>query len=65
MPRKKQEPKTIPIDSIKHADESRTNIPTKELREIFADDEQKMKLYPRNPDLVPQLVSRAKNDRSG
>jgi hypothetical protein len=55
MPRKKPEQKTRPIDSIKHADESRTNIPTKELRDFVADDEQepKMKLYPRNPDLAP------------
>ncbi|RKZ65824.1 MAG: site-specific DNA-methyltransferase [Candidatus Parabeggiatoa sp. nov. 3] len=65
MPRKKTEPKTIPIDSIKHAEESRTNIPTKELRDFLADDEQepRMKLYPRNPDLDPQLVWRGKDDQ--
>jgi hypothetical protein len=44
MPRKKPEPKTRPIDRIKHADESRTNIPTKELRDFVADDEQEPKM---------------------
>jgi adenine-specific DNA-methyltransferase len=65
MPRKKPEPKMIPIDSIKHADESRTNIPTKELRDFVADDEHEpsIKLYPRNPDLDPQLVWRDKDDQ--
>jgi adenine-specific DNA-methyltransferase len=65
MPRKKKEPKPIPIDSIKHADESRTNIPTKELRDFVADDEHepKMKLYPRNPALDPQLVWRGKDEQ--
>ncbi|RKZ83929.1 MAG: site-specific DNA-methyltransferase [Candidatus Parabeggiatoa sp. nov. 1] len=65
MPRKKPEPKPIPIDSIKHADESRTNIPTKELRDFVADDEHepKMKLYRRNPDLDPQLVWRGKDEQ--
>jgi len=65
MPRKKPEPKPIQIDSIKHADESRTNIPTKELRDFVADDEQepKMKHYPRNPDLDPQLVWRGKDEQ--
>ncbi|HIE00896.1 MAG TPA: hypothetical protein EYP59_11515 [Thiotrichaceae bacterium] len=65
MPRKKTEPQSIPIDSIKHADESRTNIPTKELRDFVPDDElePKMKLYPRNPDLDPQLVWRGKDEQ--
>jgi len=65
MPRKKTEPQSIPIDSIKHADESRTNIPTKELRDFVPDEElePKMKLYPRNPDLDPQLVWRGKDEQ--
>jgi adenine-specific DNA-methyltransferase len=65
MPRNKTEPKTIPIDSIKHAEDSRTNIPTKELRDFVADDENepKMKLYPRHPDLDPQLVWQGKDEQ--
>ncbi|MEN8217276.1 MAG: hypothetical protein ABFS56_13090 [Pseudomonadota bacterium] len=64
MPRKQH--KLIQIDSIKHADESRTNIPTKELRDFVADDEHepKMKLYPRNPDLDPQLIWRGKDEQN-
>jgi hypothetical protein len=65
MPRKKPEPKPIQIDSIKHADESRANIPTNELRDFVADDEHnpQMKLYPRNPDDYPQLVWKGKDEQ--
>jgi len=65
MPRKKPEPKPIQIDSIKHADESRANIPTNELRDFVADYEHnpQMKLYPRNPDLEPQLVWKGKDEQ--
>ncbi len=65
MPRKKTEPKPIQIDSIKHADDSRANIPTNELRDFVADDEHnpQMKLYPRNPDLDPQLVWKGKDEQ--
>ena len=52
-----------PIDSHKHQDASRANIPTEELRDFVADVEHEPKTmrYPRNPDLDPQLVWRGKD----
>ena len=52
-----------PIDSHKHQDASRANIPTEELRDFVADDEHEPKTmrYPRNSDLDPQLVWRGKD----
>lgn len=51
-------------DAIRHQD-TRTNIPTEELREFVADDESapKSMLYPRDPSLDPQLVWRAKDEQ--
>lgn len=52
-----------PIDSLKHSGAERANIPTEELRDFVADDEQAPKTmrYPRNPDLDPQLVWKGKD----
>jgi adenine-specific DNA-methyltransferase len=53
-----------PVESIKHKDK-RTNIPTEELRDFVAEDEQKPKtmFYPRDPSLDPQLVWRGKDEQ--
>jgi hypothetical protein len=59
--------KTIAVETYKH-DETRKNIPTEELREFEPDtDELKTLLWPRNPDLDPQLVWKGKDeqDRAG
>jgi adenine-specific DNA-methyltransferase len=52
------------IDSIKHKDK-RINIPTEELRDFVAEDEQSPKtmLYPRDPSLDPQLVWKGKDEQ--
>jgi len=56
--------KSIKIESIRHKDK-RTNIPTEELRDFVADDEQapKAMLYPRDPSLDPQLVWKGKDEQ--
>jgi adenine-specific DNA-methyltransferase len=53
-----------PVESIKHKD-SQINIPTEELRDFVAEDEQapKRMLYPRDPSLDPQLVWKGKDDQ--
>lgn len=52
------------VDSIRHKDK-RPNIPTEELRDFVADDENapKTMLYPRDPSLDPQLVWKGKDDQ--
>ena len=52
------------VESIKHKDKRR-NIPTEELRDFVADDEQapKAMLYPRDPSLDPQLVWKGKDEQ--
>ena len=52
------------IDSIRHSDK-RANIPTEELRDFVADDEETPKtlLYPRDPSLDPQLVWQGKDEQ--
>jgi hypothetical protein len=47
---RKKAPAEKKVESIRHQDK-RTNIPTKELRDLIADDEQapKTMLYPRDP----------------
>ncbi|MCL4542000.1 MAG: site-specific DNA-methyltransferase [Chloroflexi bacterium] len=54
----------IDVDSIRHKD-TRTNIPTEELRDFVADDERapKAMLYPRDPSLDPQLVWQGKDEQ--
>jgi adenine-specific DNA-methyltransferase len=53
-----------PVESIKHRD-ARVNIPTEELRDFVAEDEQapKAMLYPRDPSLDPQLVWKGKDEQ--
>ena len=47
------------VDAVRHRDK-RKNIPTEELRDFVREDEQQpgKVLYPRDPDLDPQLVCR-------
>jgi adenine-specific DNA-methyltransferase len=61
---KKKPPAETKVESIRHKDK-RTNIPTEELRDFVADDEQapKTMLYPRDPSLGPQLVGRGKDEQ--
>ncbi len=53
-----------PVASIKHKDK-RSNIPTEELRDFVAKDEEtpKQMLYPRDPSLDPQLVWKGKDEQ--
>jgi adenine-specific DNA-methyltransferase len=52
------------IDSLRHKDK-RANIPTEELRDFVAEDEQSPQtmLYPRDPSLDPQLVWKGKDEQ--
>jgi len=52
------------IDAVHHKDK-RKNIPTEELRDFVRDDENAPKklLYPRDPDLDPQLVWKGKDEQ--
>ncbi len=63
MPKRKSTAST-PIASVRHKD-TRKNIPTEELRDFVTDDElsPKKMLYPRNPDLDPQLVWKGKDQQ--
>lgn len=53
-----------PVESIRHKDK-RANIPTEELRDFVADDENTptTMLYPRDPSLDPQLVWKGKDEQ--
>jgi adenine-specific DNA-methyltransferase len=55
---------SVKITSTRHKDKRR-NIPTEELRDFVTTDETspKMKLYPRDPSLDPQLVWRGKDEQ--
>jgi len=54
----------VKVEAIKHK-EKRTNIPTEELRDFVAEDENAPKtlLYPRDPSLDPQLVWKGKDEQ--
>jgi hypothetical protein len=54
----------MPIESIRHKDK-RKNIPTEELRDFVAEDENapEAMLYPRDPSLDPQLVWKGKDEQ--
>jgi adenine-specific DNA-methyltransferase len=54
----------IPVEVVKHKDK-RANIPTEELRDFVAEDEERPKvmLYPRDPSLDPQLVWKGKDEQ--
>jgi adenine-specific DNA-methyltransferase len=56
--------KSVKITSTRHKDK-RSNIPTEELRDFVTADETspKMKLYPRDTSLDPQLVWRGKDEQ--
>src|SRR5437870_1328655 len=62
----KKKPTPTPVDSIRHKDK-RKNIPTDELRDFVADDEQAPTtvFYPRDPSLDPQLVWKGKDEQDG
>jgi len=62
--RKSKNPPATRIETVRHKDK-RKNIPTQELRGFVEDAEQHPKtvLYPRNPDLDPQLVWRGKDQQ--
>ncbi len=64
MPRKKKTAKAKKkVESLKHRDK-RKNIPTEELRDFVAEDEEAppVVLYPRDPSLDPQLVWKGKDE---
>ena len=53
------------VETIKHDDEKRINIPTAEYQSLLQKEEEKPKQlrYPRNTDLDPQLVWRGKDEQ--
>jgi adenine-specific DNA-methyltransferase len=55
--------KAADIESYKHKEARRKNIPTAELQKLVPDDDKTIKKlrWPRNPDLDPQLVWRGKD----
>jgi adenine-specific DNA-methyltransferase len=55
---------TSKVESLKHKDK-RANIPTEELRDFVAEEEEhpKVMLYPRDPSLDPQLVWKGKGEQ--
>jgi len=55
----------IPVETTKHTTARRKNIPTADLEALVRDEERAPKtvLYPRNPDLDPQLVWRGKDEQ--
>ncbi len=68
MPPKKKNSvssQTVAVDSLKHTNATRTNIPTEELRDFVVADETAPKTmrYPRNPDLDPQLIWKGKDEQ--
>jgi adenine-specific DNA-methyltransferase len=64
-PKSKSNPKpAAEIDAVRHKDK-RKNIPTEELRDFVAEEEQRPKLvlYPRDQSLDPQLVWKGKDEQ--
>ncbi|NWJ49131.1 MAG: site-specific DNA-methyltransferase [Chloroflexi bacterium] len=63
-PKNNKQNNPTPVDALKHKD-TRVNIPTNELQEFVAEEEQKPKtlLYPRDPSLDPQLVWKGKDEQ--
>ncbi|HXJ91393.1 MAG TPA: site-specific DNA-methyltransferase [Terriglobia bacterium] len=59
-----KEARRTQVESVRHKDKRR-NIPTEELRDFVAEDEQhpKAMLYPRDPSLDPQLVWKGKDEQ--
>jgi adenine-specific DNA-methyltransferase len=62
----KQTAKAAEVESYKHKETKRRNIPTAELQKLVPDDDKAIKKlrWPRNPDLDPQLVWRGKDVES-
>lgn len=60
----KKETRNTPVESIKHK-AKRTNIPTRELRDFVAQEENQPKtvIYSRDPSLDPQLVWKGKDEQ--
>lgn len=60
---KKPAPGKADVESYKHKEARRKNIPTAELQKLVPDDDKAIKKlrWPRNPDLDPQLVWRGKD----
>jgi adenine-specific DNA-methyltransferase len=69
MPRRRSNPTTTQVESVRHKDK-RANIPTTELRDFVKGDEAQPKavqfpglLYARDPSLDPQLVWKGKDEQ--
>jgi adenine-specific DNA-methyltransferase len=64
MPDSKPSKHRAEVAALKHKDK-RVNIPTEELRDFVAEDEERPKtmLYPRDPSLDPQLVWKGKDEQ--
>ena len=60
--KKRTKKRSVQVDSLKHKD-TRKNIPTEELRDFVAEDEENpvVVLYPRDPNIDPQLVWKGKD----
>ena len=58
--RKSSGTKAVPVEAIKHASDTRKNIPTEELRDFVPAEPPGTMLYPREPSLDPQLVWKGK-----
>ncbi len=58
-------PTTKTVESLKHEEATRKNIPTAEFQSVLAADQRSTKTirYPRNTDLDPQLVWRGKDEQ--
>lgn len=54
---------SVPVEAIKHASDTRKNIPTEELRDFVPDEPLGAMLYPRDPSLDPQLVWKGKDEQ--
>ncbi len=66
MPKKKTEPAYKTVETIKHTEASRVNIPTAEYQSVMRKDEQspiRVAYERRNRDLDPQLVWRGKDEQ--
>ena len=65
MARGKKTTQSIDVESFRHTAETRTNIPTEEMRDWVSDDEAApdTMLYPRDPSLDPQLVWKGKDEQ--
>jgi adenine-specific DNA-methyltransferase len=63
---KKKAPGKADVETYKHKEAKRKNIPTAENQKLIADDDKAVKKlrWPRNPDLDPQLVWRGKDAES-